>query len=382
MTALDAQIGEMRRFISQSWMWLSANSLGIAIALAAAVALAVLLLAIRRFGCRILAGESRPLFAQVAGRVLGATQSWFIVVIAAELVADLAAPPPVVAGAIRTAFTIAAALQGAIWLRELVLAWVEQRAQVEGSDHGSLASALGIIKLLVSVAAFALAAILILDNLGVNVTALVAGLGIGGIAIGLAAQGIFSDLFAALSILFDKPFRKGDTIQWEQSTGTVEAIGLKTTRVRATTGERVVISNANLLGKELRNLERQERRRVTFKLSFAYNTPPDVLEGIPDLLKGVVAEQKKCVFISSSFVAFAPNSLDFELVFDVKGMSATDFTDARTRVAVAVLRAFGNRGLSLAAPPLTAFSAPQDGVFAVAPALAAAISANPPDGKS
>ena len=92
---------------------------------------------------------------------------------------------------------------------------------------------MAIIRVLVSVALFAIAGILILDNLGVNVTALVAGLGIGGIAIGLAAQGIFSDLFAALSILFDKPFKKGDTIRYDQSTGTVERIGLKTTRLRS-----------------------------------------------------------------------------------------------------------------------------------------------------
>ena len=113
-------------------------------------------------------------------------------------------------GAIHVGFVIAASLQAAIWARELILGYVAHRTGDQ--EQSTLASAIGIIRLLVTVTLFAIAIILILDNLGVNVTGLVAGLGIGGIAIGLAAQGIFGDLFAALSIIFDKPFRRGDTI--------------------------------------------------------------------------------------------------------------------------------------------------------------------------
>ncbi len=120
--------------------------------------------------------------------------------------------------------------------------------------RASLGNAMAIIRVLISVALFAIAGILILDNLGVNVTALVAGLGIGGIAIGLAAQGIFSDLFAALAILFDKPFKKGDTIRYDNSTGTVERIGLKTTRLRSLTGEQLIMANTKLLEREIHNL--------------------------------------------------------------------------------------------------------------------------------
>ena len=128
------------------------------------------------------------------------------------------------------------------------------RRVAEENGAGALGNAMAIIRVLVSVALFAIAGILILDNLGVNVTALVAGLGIGGIAIGLAAQGIFSDLFAALSILFDKPFKKGDTIRYDQSTGTVERIGLKTTRLRSLTGEQLIMANTKLLEREIHNL--------------------------------------------------------------------------------------------------------------------------------
>ncbi|RJT23280.1 hypothetical protein D5I55_10705 [Chakrabartia godavariana] len=134
---------------------------------------------------------------------------------------------------------------------------VEHRATSGGDDDVNISSALGIIRLLVSFAVFAIATVLILDNLGVNVSGLVAGLGIGGIAIGLAAQGIFSDLFAALSIIFDKPFRVGDTITYSGKegmvTGTVEEIGLKSTRIRAITGELRIIGNTSLLAQEVTN---------------------------------------------------------------------------------------------------------------------------------
>jgi small-conductance mechanosensitive channel len=130
---------------------------------------------------------------------------------------------------------------------------------------------MAIIRVLVSVALFAIAGILILDNLGVNVTALVAGLGIGGIAIGLAAQGIFSDLFAALAILFDKPFKKGDTIRYDQSTGTVERIGLKTTRLRSLTGEQLIMANTKLLEREIHNLA---AAKASNALYVAVGTPP------------------------------------------------------------------------------------------------------------
>ena len=163
-----------------------------------------------------------------------------MILAAADVVSTYAELPHKVARLIDIAFTIAFALQGAVWGRELILGVIGRKV-AEESGSGALANAMAIIRVLISVALFAIAGILILDNLGVNVTALVAGLGIGGIAIGLAAQGIFSDLFAALAILFDKPFKRGDTIRYDQSTGTVERIGLKTTRLRSLTGEQLVM---------------------------------------------------------------------------------------------------------------------------------------------
>src|SRR5690606_9331072 len=140
-------------------------------------------------------------------------------------VAGYASPPAIILATIQFVFTIAVVFQVAVWVREIVIGLIQRRA-AEGHNE-TLNNAMGIIRLLISVALFAIAAIVILDNMGVNVTGLVAGLGIGGIAIGLAAQGIFSDLFASLSIIFDRPFRVGQAIKYDNSAGTVERIGLK-----------------------------------------------------------------------------------------------------------------------------------------------------------
>ncbi|WP_339548885.1 mechanosensitive ion channel family protein, partial [Pseudomonas sp. RA_35y_Pfl2_P32] len=137
----------------------------------------------------------------------------------------------------------------------------------------AIGSAMNIIRLLVSFAVFAIAAIVVLDNLGVNVTGLIAGLGVGGIAIGLAAQGIFADLFAALAILLDRPFRRGDAISYDKSAGTVEAIGLKSTRIRGVTGEERIVANKQLLEKEIINNTQREYRRVVFTLGLVQWTP-------------------------------------------------------------------------------------------------------------
>src|SRR5690349_19442383 len=208
--------------------WFLANRDGLLIGLVVGLAIVAAMILLRSFGRRIVARDPLNMgWRAVIGRVLAKTSLAFMILAAADTVSTYAELPHKVARLIDILFVIAFALQGAVWGRELILGMIGRKV-AEENGSGALANAMAIIRLLVSVALFAIAGILILDNLGVNVTALVAGLGIGGIAIGLAAQGIFSDLFAALAILFDKPFKRGDTIRYDQSTGTVEPIGLTT----------------------------------------------------------------------------------------------------------------------------------------------------------
>lgn len=342
--------GSIELLKDESVSWILSHYLQIGIALGIGAAICAVLYGVRMLGVRLC--EKRQSFThwpQTIGRVFAATRLWFIVLFAAKLVDGYADPPPMVAQTISGMFTIAWAIQGALWVRELVLGVVEYRAG-GNNPTGAQGSAVGVIRLLVTIALFAIASVLILDNLGVNVTGLVAGLGIGGIAIGLAAKGIFDDLFSALSIIFDKPFQRGDQIRWDKTTGTVEEIGLKTTRVRATTGEEVVISNTNLLNKELHNMQRLNRRRVEFTLHIAYHTPARILAGIQDLVKAAVEAQDKCKLVRCGISDLTLPTIEIQVQFDVLSQSWDKVFQARHLIAIALLDAFEDAKIEFAGP--------------------------------
>ena len=296
-------------------------------------------------------------------RIVKKTYGPFIALASAYLVTRLAETPAPLRAFIDFFFTIACAVQGAIWLREIILAFVERRAAPGSEDHGTLASAMGIITVLVNVVVWVLATILILDNLGVNVTALVAGLGVGGIAIGLAAQGIFSDLFAALSILFDRPFRVGDTISYGTSTGTVEAIGLKTTRIRAISGEQLIIANTKLLDQQVSNLRRISERRVAMQFGVVYQTPPDRLAAIPAIIADIVKAQPDCRFDRAHLRNFGASSLDFEFVFHFERAEFEPMLDAQQAIVLGLVSRFAEMRIGFAYPTQTSFTAAPDGTL-------------------
>lgn len=349
--------------IRETGTWIAGNEIGILVATAIGVGIAIALWGLRSIGWRILDRDvDRTSWRVLFARVLARTSLFFIILISAVLVAQIAHTPPTLLRIIRFLFVIAAAFQAALWARELILGFIEYRVGPE-DQHSTLGSAMGIIRLLVSVALFAIAIVLILDNLGVNVTGLVAGLGIGGIAIGLAAQGIFSDLFAALSIIFDKPFRRGDGIKFDEINGTVEQIGLKTTRIRALTGEEIVVSNANLLDKQLHNFASVAQRRMVLTFGLVYQTPPDICARVPEMVREIVERHPHTVMIRCGMIGFGESSLDYELTFDV--MSA-DFDLAfgnRSQICLEILDAFNRADIQFAYPTQTSFTAAPDGTL-------------------
>ncbi|RVT94041.1 mechanosensitive ion channel family protein [Sphingomonas crocodyli] len=354
---------DLRMLWDQTLHWISINFLGIAIAATVGAIIIAALYGIRMLGLRLCRNDGmRGHWPAIIGRAVARTNLFFIVMLAARLVSGYARPPEAIDTTVRFLFTVAAAIQGAIWVRELIIGAVEQRA---GSDEAStsLGSAVGIIRLLVSVICFAIAILLILDNMGVNTTGLVASLGVGGIAIGLAAQGVFSDLFAALSILFDKPFRRGDSIGWDQTTGTVEEIGLKTTRVRSVTGEEVVISNANLLNKEVRNLARLPRRRVVLAIGVIYQTSPETCRRIPEIVEEIVSGVEHAQLFRCGMTGFGASSLDFEVLVDVMSDEFAIFARARHEVCVGILERFAKEAIEFAYPTQTTFTAAPDGTM-------------------
>ncbi|MET0270399.1 MAG: mechanosensitive ion channel family protein [Sphingomonas sp.] len=372
---LDAQIDH---FAQESGHWLSTHIVQIIVGSVIAALIVMALMGVKALGGRLCrSDETHTRWRTVVGRALAATHLWFMIAVAAELVSTYADAPAVVSSTIRFFFTVAATLQAAIWARELILGAIEHRAGT-GDDHSGLGSALGIIRLLVTIALFAIATILILDNLGVNVTGLVAGLGIGGIAIGLAAQGIFSDLFAALAILFDKPFRRGDSVRWDTTSGTIEAIGLKSTRVRALTGEQIVISNANLLNKQMHNMARLDRRRIVLTIGVTYQTSPETCARIPEMIRDIVEAEDQSTLVRCGLTGFGASSLDYELQFDVHSQVYDVVFATRSAVCIAILKAFNAAGIDFAYPTQMNFTAAPDG-RAVPPYPPATADAGTPD---
>lgn len=334
---------------STIYHWLRSDSINALIAVGGGVALFALFYLLRWLLARLL-GDSRAVtsWRGFARRLLDRTTAFFMAALAARMVTRIFTPPDVVANFIGMLFTIALVFQAAVWTRALILATIERKGADTDEDAQALASAMGIITLLVNVVVWVLAGILMLDNLGVNVTALVAGLGVGGIAIGLAAQGIFSDLFAALSILFDRPFRAGDNISFGTVTGTVEAIGLKTTRVRSLSGEQVVVSNKNLLDMQISNLRRIEERRAVMTFHLALDTPADKLVGVPAMAKAAIEGRKHCRFDRAHLTRVTLDSCEIEIVFHTDIADYAVFMDARQSVTLALLKALAADEIALA----------------------------------
>ncbi|CAN5246252.1 hypothetical protein BH10PSE15_BH10PSE15_17900 [soil metagenome] len=354
---------QVRDLIGATIDWLGTHWLQILISLGIGAVIVIVLVTARKLGEK-LCGRHVGLagWGKVLGRAVVKTNNFFIVMAAAKLVQGYSGAPPEVAATIKFLFTIASVFQVAIWAREIILGTIERRTHSEHYAGEALESAMGIIQLLVTFAVFAIAFIVVLDNLGVNVTGLVAGLGVGGIAIGLAAQGIFADLFAALAILFDRPFKRGDKISFDNSTGIIESIGLKSTRIRAYTGEQRVIANKNLLDKEILNVSLRNHIRVGFTLGVAYETPPDTLERLPGILKELV-EAEGATVARAGFESFGASTLDFALQFDTPGDDWGTAHATRDRLLVAILRRFAKEGISLPYPTQTAFTSAPDGTL-------------------
>jgi small-conductance mechanosensitive channel len=365
MTAAPAKpdLGErLFGFASDLFGWLRTDSTDALIAVAIAVSFCFLVFGLRWSLVRLL-GEGHPVtnWRGFSRRIVKRTRSPFIAALSAYLVIHVVETPGLLSRAVDVVFVIAFAVQGALWVREVLLALVERRTTGNGGDgaeSGEFDSAVNIIRVLVNVVVWLLALILILDNLGVNVTALVAGLGVGGIAIGLAAQGIFSDLFAALSILFDRPFKVGDTIRFGEVTGSVEAIGLKTTRLRAITGEQVIVSNTKLLDQQIRNLRRIEARTtvMTFHLDLASDGA--LLAAVPAMLSDVVTPMSHVEFRRAHIIAVTLDSIQVEMEFTVGDASLLVLLATKQQVLLGALDGFRTLGVNLAASARVAAPVP------------------------
>jgi small-conductance mechanosensitive channel len=361
--AHSSQIEKPFQFFDVPIQWLTTNWPQVLIALAVGLVIYFVLEGLRWLALSItkrLASLRPGSFFTVLRGVAGKTSHLFLALVATRMVVAYADPPAQLFQTINFLFIFGAVYQGARWLRAFIFGFVDLHSDLENGGNEALANASGLIRALVTGILLVVSTVVILDNLGVNVTGLVAGLGIGGIAIGLAAQGIFSDLFASLSIIFDRPFRVGEIIDFGTGPARVERIGLKSTRLRALTGEKLIVSNSQLLNKEITSFAELDHRRYSYRVGFVYQTSPEAALAAPEAMREVI-EAEGAHFVRAGFVAFGPSSLDFDLQFEISASEDVDVQ--RHRIGIALFKRFNELGLELAYPTQTSFTAAPDGTL-------------------
>ncbi|KPL00525.1 MAG: mechanosensitive ion channel protein MscS [candidate division Zixibacteria bacterium SM23_73_3] len=221
-------------------------------------------------------------------------------------------------------------------------------------DEAKQRSVKGILKV-IKVIIWGIGITFLLDNLGFKISTVIAGLGIGGIAVALAAQAILGDLFSYMSILFDRPFEIGDFIIVGDYLGTIEHIGIKTTRVRSLSGEQLVFSNTDLTNSRLRNYKRMGKRRVLFKLGVTYQTSLQQLKEIPEVIKNIIENIDDTTFDRSHFSSYGDFSLDFETVYYVMNRDYNKYMNIQQEINFAINEEFEKRRIEFAYPTQTLY---------------------------
>lgn len=251
--------------------------------------------------------------------------------------------------AIRCVFVIFM-FQVGLWGSAAISWWVNLYQKEKLSVDPSSVTTIRGMALLGYIILWSILVLLTLDNFGIDVTALVTGLGIGGIAVALAVQNILGDLFASLSIMLDKPFVIGDFLVIDDYKGTVEDIGLKTTRLRSLSGEQIIISNSDLLKSRIRNYKRMNQRRVAFSIGVEYETEKGLLDEIPGMLEKAVRQQEKVRFDRAHFQSFGDSALLYEVVYFVIESDYALYMDIQQAINLEIIRAFDEKAIGIAYP--------------------------------
>ena len=316
----------------------------------------LVLLGIRRFGlsrAASLAAETDTRLDNALVDMVSQTRRVAILLLAlfiASLNLNLSPGARSIAGA---AMAITLIIQGGLWLNSLLVFWLEHDREERRRDDPSSIAAMNALGFVGRLLLWSVVLLLVLDNVGVNVTALVAGLGVGGIAVALAVQNILGDLFASLSIALDKPFAIGDFLMIDQHLGSVEHIGLKTTRLRSLSGEQLVFSNTDLLGSRIKNYGRMYERRVVFNIGVIYQTPRDRLELIPQIIREAVETQQQVRFDRSHFQSYGDFALLFETVYYVLAPDYNLYMDIQQAINLFIHTRFEEQKIEFAYPTQT-----------------------------
>ena len=281
------------------------------------------------------------------------TRWYFIFALAAASAAQVLVLPARVVTIGAIVVKIVTLFQLARWGLGLIDYGLRHYASRDPAHAGTSKMMVGVAGFLLRALLFGIIALLALENLGFDITALVAGLGIGGIAIALAVQNLLGDLFAAMSIVVDKPFVVGDFVVVGAEMGTIEHIGLKTTRLRSLSGEQIIISNTDMLGARIRNMARMYERRVVFTIGVTYDTPREALARIPTTIRAAVEANERVRFDRSHLARFGDSSLDFETVYYVLTPDYNRYMDVQQAINLALIAKFAEEGIEFAFPTRT-----------------------------
>ncbi len=330
----------------QSWVIALSVAIGVTIVLAAVKSILV-----RRLGAfaQTTTNDIDDLFVDLLRR----TRFYFLLAIGLEVGSYALVVNQNVVDVRWMVFLLLLLFQSAVWGNGLIAYLLGRMARNRMGGDGAGATTVAALSFISKIVLWSIVFLLALENLGFDVTALVAGLGVGGIAVALALQNVLGDLFASLSIVLDKPFLIGDYIVVDTLQGTVEHIGLKTTRVRSLSGEQIIFSNADLLKSRVRNFKRMQERRVAFTFGVTYQTTEAQLTAIPGIVREVVGAQRTARFDRTHFQTISEFALTFESVYYVTTADYTAFMDIQQAINLALLRRFREEGIVFAYPTRT-----------------------------
>lgn len=296
--------------------------------------------------------KSFNIFKGRLSKIVKSINSKFIIVISLWISSKILILSILVLDILNTLLIIAIFYQGSIFINVLIKFWVDGQNDTE-KQKKNLFNFLSTISTLII---WIFAVLLILANLGVNVTSLVAGLGIGGIAVALAAQSILGDLFASLTIYFDKPFEVGDFIYIDKDTmGTVDQVGFKSTRITSIQGEQIVINNSMLTSKKIYNYKKMAKRRVVINFGVIYSTPQEKMKEIPEIIRNIINNIDRMDLDRVHFKEFADSALVFEVVYYINSSDYNEYMDLNQRLHLEIKGAFEEKNIEMAFPTQTVY---------------------------
>ena len=287
--------------------------------------------------------------------VLRRTKFFFALVVSLYAGSSILTLPSAVVEIAEIIVVLSLLLQVGFWGNAIISFWLNRVVQSKMEQDAAAATTLTALGFLGRLILWSVVLLMALDNVGVNITGLATTIGIGGIAIALAVQNILGDLFASLTIVLDKPFVIGDFIIVDQYLGTVERIGIKTTRIRSLSGEQLIFSNNDLLKSRIRNYKRMFERRVVLEVGITYQTPLEKVKLASRIIRDSIEAQEKARFDRAHFKAFGDSALNYEAVFYVKSPDYNAYMDTQEAINLEIMRRFREEGIEFAFPTRTLF---------------------------